>query len=290
MSGEGIGDLLRLGRSGLCHWRGAPRFGLQDVGFSPGGAQDLFSLRTGNILLGNDPDQAALELVYPPSIEFVRPALFVLTGAHWHLCLDLPGGGSLEVHPARTEFAPAGARLRFLGRTRGFRSYLCLRPCGDRQLAGALLHRERGAFAEVFSWPDPLGKIRVLEGPEHCRLENPGDFTAQPWMTSLSSSDMGLRLEGGMELRAQNRSLISDVVADGTVQLSPTGPIVLLRHRQTVGGYPRIFNVISADVDLLAQLPPGRSLRFRQVELREAVGVAARKKAELEGLMRRFGL
>ena len=99
---------------------------------------------------------------------------------------------------------------------------------------------------------------------------------------------MGLRLEGGAELQAETGSLISDAVADGTVQLTPKGPIILLKHRQTVGGYPRIYNVISADVDLLAQFAPGQSLRFRKVALVEAVAAALQKRAQLEALCRRY--
>lgn len=289
MSGKGalksVRSLLSLGRTGVYHFRGAPQFGQQDVGISPGGPLDLFSMQTGNLLLGNDPDHEALEIVYPPSIEFLHPCYFVLAGAHWQVSLELPGGEITEVSHAVTGFVPAGARLRFLQRTRGFRAYLCLRACSKAGPRTDLLHRSRGDFMGVFSWPDPLGKIRVLEGPEHSWLETPEAFTARPWMVSRESSDMGMRLEGSVNLNAMQRNMISDAVADGTVQLSPSGPLVLLRHRQTVGGYPRIFNVISADVDLLAQFPPGRPVRFRVVDLPLAVEIARRKKAELEGLL-----
>ena len=80
--------------------------------------------------------------------------------------------------------------------------------------------------------------------------------------------------------------MISSVVADGTVQLTASGPYVLLRHRQTLGGYPRILNVISADVDLLAQLAPGQPVRFRMVEIEEARQAARLKHRELEAFKR----
>lgn len=65
--------------------------------------------------------------------------------------------------------------------------------------------------------------------------------------------------------------MISQPVTDGTIQLAPSGPIVLLRHRQTVGGYPRIANVIEADINKLSQFPPNTKVKFKLVSLDEAI-------------------
>ena len=57
----------------------------------------------------------------------------------------------------------------------------------------------------------------------------------------------------------------------GTVQLPPGGnPIVLMADRQTTGGYPRIGEVASVDLPLVAQLKAGDRLRFRPISLDEA--------------------
>jgi allophanate hydrolase subunit 2 len=82
--------------------------------------------------------------------------------------------------------------------------------------------------------------------------------------------------------------MVSAPVNDGTVQLTPSGPIILLRQRQTVGGYPRVLNVISADVDLLGQYAPFQFLYFRLVSLKEAQHAARTKKEDLERLRKRF--
>ena len=66
---------------------------------------------------------------------------------------------------------------------------------------------------------------------------------------------MDLSLEG-VALDAQNIEMISQPVTDGTIQLAPSGRIVLLRHRQTVREYPRIANVIAADINKLSQFVP----------------------------------
>lgn len=83
---------------------------------------------------------------------------------------------------------------------------------------------------------------------------------------------MGLSLNG-LGLDTQKIEMISQPVSDGTVQLSPGGPIVLMRHRQTVGGYPRVVNVIEPDISKLAQFVPGSTIRFRLIENDEAFGI-----------------
>ena len=269
---------------GMYWLRSAPCFGRQDVGISPGGPMDRFALQTGNLLLGNPADEEALEFLRPPVINFRRPAYFVLTGAHQRATLCYEKQPEVVVCHGCVTFATAGSSLSFGTKTRGLRGYLCARASLTACPDDNFLQRCRGSFAAMFSWFDPLGKIRLVEGPEYSWLRQPEAFTWRPWVVSREASDMGIRLEGGAELPVEEGSLISDAVADGTVQLTPKGPIILLKHRQTVGGYPRIYNVISADVDLLAQFAPGQRLRFRKVPVVEAVTAALKKRAQLEAL------
>ena len=283
-----LGGLVNIGRKGMYWLRRAPCFGQQDVGLSPGGAMDRFAMHTGNIMLGNTDDQDALEFLLPPEVKFIRPAYFVLTGGRFRAHLSPPGQPDQLVAHAAVTYAPAGAILSFGVRTRGLRGYLCARPCLTGHPDDEFLCRRRGCFAEEFSWFDPFGRIRVVEGPEYSWLREPELFTRHCWTISRAASDMGIRLEGDVELLVGDGSMISDAVADGTVQLTPKGPIVLLKHRQTVGGYPRIYNVISADVDLLAQFYPGQSLRFRKVSMADAVTAARQKGAQLEALRGRY--
>jgi antagonist of KipI len=65
--------------------------------------------------------------------------------------------------------------------------------------------------------------------------------------------------------------MISQPVVLGSVQVPPDGqPIVLMSERQTIGGYPQIGHVISADIPKLARAWPGTHVRFREVDLDEA--------------------
>ncbi len=103
-------------------------------------------------------------------------------------------------------------------------------------------------------------------------------------MTTPDMSDMGIRLSclSGEQQFGNRVDMVSTSVNDGTVQLTPKGPIVLLRLRQTIGGYPRIFNVIGSDVDLLGQYAPKQIVRFRQVSLEESLDIAAIKKQDVD--------
>ena len=85
------------------------------------------------------------------------------------------------------------------------------------------------------------------------------------------SDRMGYRLEGAPLQLSEPHELLSEGVTFGTVQLPPGGnPIVLMADRQTTGGYPRIGQVASVDLPLLAQLKAGDRVRFRPTSLEEA--------------------
>jgi allophanate hydrolase subunit 2 len=276
------------------HWTaaGMPQYGQQDVGVTPGGALDLFAHQTGQILLGNEDSSDSVEFIFPLRCRVRANGWVVLTGAprkSFRLCT---ANGTVEaMHHGQVIRVTAGEDLEFSEQDYGLRSYLSWRK---EKLEGDALNpegRKRGAFADRFSWPDPEGRFRCLPGPEWSRLQNPELIEAEGWQVSSELSHKGIRLEhaSGM-LDLSDSELISGAVADGTVQLTPSGPFALLRHRQTLGGYPRILNIISADVDLLAQLAPGQGLRFKFVDEEEGRELARLKCRELEEFQQSFSI
>jgi antagonist of KipI len=114
---------------------------------------------------------------------------------------------------------------------------------------------------------------RVIAGAHTDALsaESRAKFHSITFRVSASSDRMGYRLEGHTLALRQRIELLSEGVTFGTVQLPPDGaPIVLMADRQTTGGYPRIGEVASVDLPLVAQLKPGDGIRFRPIELEEA--------------------
>jgi antagonist of KipI len=115
--------------------------------------------------------------------------------------------------------------------------------------------------------------IRVVEG-EHTHLLTP-ESAQQLWNAEFrvgaQSDRMGYRLEGATLALSAPCEILSEAVTFGTMQLPPGGnPIVLMADRQTTGGYPRIGEVASVDLPLVAQLKAGDRLRFRPIALDEA--------------------
>lgn len=277
-------------REGLFKEVRGPAYGRQDIGHSPGGPQDRFSVALGNALLDNPVYAPALEIVFPPVLECLRDCCFVLVGAKCrNVTLHKVRGDaprSEVVAHAVVTFAGAGDHLEFGEKEYGFRSYLCYAPFSPDEAAP--LGRQRGNFDAICSWLDTEGRIRVTAGPEYPLLADPNEFLNLSWFTTNQMSDMGIHLRPASDFKPWDTmpSLISGAVNDGTIQATPTGPIVLLRNRQTIGGYPRIFNVVGVDVDRLAQYGPEQIIRFRQVSIPHAAELAARQQADLERFRR----
>ncbi|MGH7449495.1 MAG: biotin-dependent carboxyltransferase family protein [Longimicrobiales bacterium] len=115
--------------------------------------------------------------------------------------------------------------------------------------------------------------VRVIRGPEHGRFtaRSTEQLVGDAFEVSAQSNRMGIRLSGPALALAGPYDLFSSPVATGTIQVPPSGePIVLMADHQTIGGYPRIANVITVDLPLLAQTPPGTHIRFREVTVHEA--------------------
>ena len=278
----GVTGNIRLVRPGFCGTAGLPKYGRQHIGVSPGGAMDCFSLRRGNLMLGNPEGSTALEIAGPPEIEFLTAGRFVLTGGKLDAFLAR-GGERTPMEHSSVHEARAGDRLTFGDRRYGTHTYFCFR--GDDGSAPA--PAAAVPYAAVSGWADKDGRIRVVQGPEFRCLQQPGLFFLTQWRTTFKMDKMGIRLTGEPGLTCSMGNMVSGAVADGTVQLTNDGPIILLRHRQTTGGYPRIFNVISADIDLLGQFAPNQAMHFVQVTPEQAREFARQKEEALDRLRAR---
>jgi allophanate hydrolase subunit 2 len=113
--------------------------------------------------------------------------------------------------------------------------------------------------------------LRVTEGIHAALFDKASRsaFLGERWQVANESNRMGYRLSGPRLALRVPREIASQGVCFGTVQVPAGGqPIVLMADRQTTGGYPRIAEIITADVPRLAQVAPGsRALRFELVTL-----------------------
>jgi allophanate hydrolase subunit 2 len=120
--------------------------------------------------------------------------------------------------------------------------------------------------------------IRALLGPQadYLTREAIDAFLSARWRVSPRSDRMAYRLEGPRLTHAKGHDIVSDGVALGAIQVPGDGaPLVLMADRQPTGGYPKIANVIGADIGRLAQRRPGEAFSFSAVSIEQAV--AARR-------------
>jgi antagonist of KipI len=288
------------------------RSGHRAAGVPLAGAMDQFALRVANLLVGNPENAAALEFTLRgPELEFVAGTIVAV------------GGGDFGAMPRWQPIAvPAGGRLIFGGARTGCRGYLAVAGgfdvapvLGSRStyLRAALGGHEGRALRDGDVLRAP-GLARHVVGRWHIDERILPAYGASPvlrvvrgaqadefgaaiyggvFSVSQKSDRMGVRLSGVVLERSSVAELVSSTVVPGTIQVPPDGqPIILMADAQTIGGYPQIAHVISADLPLVAQLRPADNVRFREVSLAEAHELALVRERQLgmlhEGLAQKL--
>lgn len=265
----------------------------RSLGVPMGGAADRWSLALGNGLVGNPPDMTALEInLAGPTLRADVELACVLFGAPF----TLTAGRRPLVHGTTFTLAP-GEELH-IGSTRsGMRAYLCVRGGLHARTilqsqsslsplaAGTELHCIPGTIPTRFirpscHWNREPCTLRAVDGPQADWFQAT-EFFGQEFRVSEASNRMGLRLHG-RPLTLPERELTSEPVSPGAVQVTRDRQCIVLGvDGQTIGGYPKIAHVISADLDKLGQLRPGAVIRFARVRLEEAEALYRHKQAEL---------
>jgi biotin-dependent carboxylase-like uncharacterized protein len=147
---------------------------------------------------------------------------------------------------------------------------------GDRLAIGARIVAEsssRPIDPQVIPGYRAGSPFRVTDGPQVGWFSDAwrAAFLDATWTVTESCDRMGIRLEGPVLERRDAREVVTEGVPLGAVQVAGDGrPIILFVEHQTTGGYPKIANVISADLARLGQLRPRDRIRFVCVSLDEA--------------------
>lgn len=281
------------------------RRGHQRLGVPPSGALDPVSLRMANLVLGNPPGTAAIEMcrlgcTIEVEAESVRLALAGAAAAHPMLeSLTLRRGemlrigrvaggacylaveGGFDIAPvlgSRSTYTRAG-----FGGLHGGR----LQP-GDRLplvQPAAMPRRERRLPHPVPAERDR--PLRVILGPQadHFTEEAIDALLSADFPVTPEADRMGLRLGGPKLTHIGRPEIATDGLATGALQVPGSGhPIALLPDRHTSGGYPKICTVITADLHRLGQAVPGTVLRFEAVAPEQARAALARLESAIAGM------
>jgi len=275
------------------------REGYGVLGVSASGAADAVALRLGNLLLENKAGTPALEMtLMGGTFLFPDGAVICLTGANFGAQMD---GKALELW--RPHAILPGKRVSF-GPTKDFaRCYLCvaggigvaeflgsasthllsglggwegraLRK-GDVLSIGRLEKniRRRKLRTGVLEELKPKKTLRVTRGPQADWFpeEAQGMLARGEFVVSEESNRMGLRLDGPRLVALGKPEMVSEGTPLGAIQVTPSGQaIILFVEQQTTGGYPKIANVIGADLHSVGQLRPRDTIQFEEVSLAKA--------------------
>jgi len=276
---------------------GRPGYGT--LGVSASGAADAIALRLGNRLVGNSENAAALEMtLLGGAFSFSDRMVVALTGSDFGATLDghaVPLWTALNVAP--------GQKLQ-VGSTRSSaRCYLCVQGgitvkmflgsasthllSGLGGLQGRALRKgdvlsvgpassefsHKRIAADVLDQLAARKTLRVTEGPQWGGFSESAKnlFLTSTYRVTEEANRMGLRLEGAPINSTSETPMITEGVSLGAIQIPSGGqPIILFVEQQTTGGYPKIANIISADMASVGQLRPRDEIRFERVSMEEA--------------------
>lgn len=274
---------------------GRPGFGAEGVAAS--GAADAVSLAVANRLAGNAPGAPALEMtLLGGTFRLEAGGVVGIAGSDFGASID-----GRPVSPWREYEVAPGGTVRFEATREGARAYLAIHggiavppflgsasthlPSGLGGFEGRPLRRGD----RLGSGGSPEGGIdldsaairrivfrrtlRVVAGPQEGWFapEARRAFLESEFVVGESSDRTGVRLEGPTLAIEPARSLATEGVFPGQVQVTPDGrAIVLGVDGPTTGGYPKIAAVIAADLAAMGQLRPRDRVRFERVEARFA--------------------
>jgi len=118
--------------------------------------------------------------------------------------------------------------------------------------------------------------IRIIKGTnfDYFSEEAKEKFLNEDFLITNLADRMGIRLKGARIENIKKTNIKSEGLVRGVIQVPADGnPIIMLSDHGTIGGYPKIANVISADLDLVGQLTPGTNINFKEVSLEEAENI-----------------
>ena len=262
------------------------RFGYKNIGVPVSGSMDQTSAKLANLLLGNDESSAVLEMtLVGPTLEFMNDTYISITGADMN-----PSLNKQKVLQNKPLFVNKGDILYLSHSSNGMRSYLGIKggfnsekKLGSKSFYRGITKREKLIkndkikFSKVTSSTMKINKsindfkinrknkINVFKGPEFDLLDsNSKDIIFNTDFTIGINNRMGYNLVEPIENSIS--SIISSPVMPGTVQLTPSGRLIILcRDCQTSGGYPRVLQLDKSSMDSLSQKTIGETIKLKLV-------------------------
>jgi len=277
------------------------RFHMQHFGVTPGGCMDLKSFLIANALVKNSFEEGILEFAYQgPLLKLIKGTTKIaITGnvlfqiiksnskiinGECNRSYDLKEGDTIDILATKQsaygymaleggfDIKPFCNSVSVLARAK-------IGPNGGKKInINEKIYIKRNSkseknFVAQFKNSNNNNTIRVLKGPQfdYFSKESQQAFLSKSYKITNLTDRMGMRLEGEIMKNIVSANIRSEGITKGAIQVPADGqPIVLLTDYPTIGGYPKIANVISADYNIFIQKTPGEKFFFKLIELKEA--------------------
>ena len=291
-------DVLRAGINTT--YQDLGRNNLYHIGIPFSGAMDNRNYLIANLLLGNKENTPVIEFAYQgPLLKFNgEKVYFVITGeVNFNI---LRKGSKIESGKCyHTYILENGEQIDILSTNKSVYGYLSVKEGFDAELfwnscsinTKAKIGPNDGEKIKENDQISVSSKVqkfnirklnyinskieylRVIKATNYNYFSEEGKniFFNKVYNVSKLTDRMGMRLEGPKIENIVNTNITSEGLIKGVIQVPPDGnPIIMLSDHGTIGGYPKIGVVISADYDKLVQLTPGSKIKFKDVNLSEA--------------------
>lgn len=266
------------------------RFGYRNLGVPMGGTMDSISAGFANALVNNLKNDAVLEItMVGPKLVFMASTNLVITGAEMSAELNHIPILNYKVYPVQIGDILSFGKLKkgircYLAVTGGFQSEIILKsrsfyagitpqgllkkndliPFKHQEIS--IRKQANGIVNSKISFYD-INTLEVFKGPEFelFSSEEQKKILSTKLTVSNDNNRMGYRMEEVVV--KHSKSIITSPVLPGTVQLLPSGKlIVLMKDAQTTGGYPRVFQLTVKSIAILAQKRVGDILKLKLCE------------------------
>tara|TARA_Y100001970_G_scaffold109719_1_gene137029 strand:- start:990 stop:1922 length:933 start_codon:yes stop_codon:yes gene_type:complete len=273
------------------------RFHLQHLGIVASGCMDRLSFSISNKLVGNKISEGALEFAYQgPLLEFVGESKMIAVSGKVNFNIIDKNEEKKKGTPNQSFKISDGEKIDILSTIDSVYGYISI--SGGFKLnefkgsvstlikakigpnKGEKLHIDDKIFFNKsnllvkekfiqFDF-DKDNTIRAMKGLQFDYFSNKSkeDFFSNEFEITRLTDRMGMRLEGGKIENQVSKNIKSEGITKGSIQVPGDGkPIILLSDHPTIGGYPKIANIITADYDKLVQKKPGTKIKFKLVDL-----------------------
>lgn len=265
------------------------RFYYRAYGVPVSGTMDHYSAKLANLLIGNNENDAVLEVTLNGVFQFTKETILCISGADLNGTLnDQPVQCN---HPVKVE---KDSILKFSNANYGLRTYIAVKGGFlNKQVLGSrsffkeitkkyVLQKDDETFYEPYSSGDNLTfshvkinrehfeneVIEAFKGPEYELLAKSQQRHLEKTSFTISKEHNRMGYKLAEKLENELGSMLTSSVMPGTVQLTPSGTlIVLMRDCGVTGGYPRILQLTDKAINRLAQKSTNDIVRFKLIAL-----------------------